>query len=395
MLSPDQPPLPTLFPRTDDNVVTAGAALAPMFEHRPFAFTPLTTTQQQPPRPYYISDHWSRPLDPISEESETSVFNNNSKSTTSNHSPFDSKNNSASSFLSKSDPPLSPTDSIQHQESSIGNQLPQPDQQHQSQSPPRRSISSSSISPPPTINTAWHHQQQRSSFDSDELGSPIIGNEIYCKRKFSKMVQAAYHFQAASNLPTTMQAVLDNDDDINLVNTIRLTLSNGQESDCSFTGNPQYIPPEMFIRASYTRGASDVWVLGISLYRMLVGTYPFKATDDRQLITKMLNSDFIIPDHFSEDVKDLLRRMLAPEQTRASLDLIMFHPWLKPYRMVVLPSTPTVPTAHSPPSVKIITTNKKKKPKWRRAINKTCRFIVLGPYPPPSRPYQELAHLGR
>jgi serine/threonine protein kinase len=56
----------------------------------------------------------------------------------------------------------------------------------------------------------------------------------------------------------------------------------------------------MFVRASYTRGASDVWVLGISLYRMLVGSYPFKATNDHKLINKMLNADFIIPDHFSE-----------------------------------------------------------------------------------------------
>jgi serine/threonine protein kinase len=169
----------------------------------------------------------------------------------------------------------------------------------------------------------------------------------------------------------------------------------------------------MFIRASYTRGASDIWVLGISLYRMLVGSYPFKATNDRKLIEKMLNADFVIPDHFSEgkitsapflhrtthlsygiDVKDLLRRMLAPEQSRASLDLIMFHPWLKPYRMVVLPTvSPTVAPPIAAASSQPKTQNPK--PKWRRLIKKTCRVILLGPYPPPTRPYRELAHLGR
>lgn len=33
---------------------------------------------------------------------------------------------------------------------------------------------------------------------------------------------------------------------------------------------------------------------------MLVGSYPFKATNDRKLIDKMLSADFVIPDHFSE-----------------------------------------------------------------------------------------------
>lgn len=56
----------------------------------------------------------------------------------------------------------------------------------------------------------------------------------------------------------------------------------------------------MYSKATYSRGLSDVWVLGISLYKMLVGTYPFKASDDVKLWKKMLSSDFSIPDHLSE-----------------------------------------------------------------------------------------------
>lgn len=40
------------------------------------------------------------------------------------------------------------------------------------------------------------------------------------------------------------------------------------------------------------------------------------------------------------DVKDLLRRLLAPDSTRASLDLIIFHPWLKPYQIIPKEKTP-------------------------------------------------------
>ncbi|CAO3589375.1 unnamed protein product [Absidia cylindrospora] len=148
----------------------------------------------------------------------------------------------------------------------------------------------------------------------------------------------------------------------------------------------------MFLHASCSRGLSDVWVLGISLYRMLVGNYPFKAPDDRRLAKKMLHADFTIPEHLSEDVKDLLRRMLAPEQSRASLDLVMFHPWLKPYRVM---ATSTASSIASPKLSKRLGNIKKRKSKWQRFFKKTCGIILHGPYPPPSRPYRELAHLGR
>lgn len=43
----------------------------------------------------------------------------------------------------------------------------------------------------------------------------------------------------------------------------------------------------------------------------------------------------------SVDVKDLLKCLLAPDSTRASLDLIIFHPWLKPYQIIPKEKTPT------------------------------------------------------
>ncbi|KAI8086510.1 uncharacterized protein BX664DRAFT_335994 [Halteromyces radiatus] len=389
-LSPDQPPLPTLFSHSEATTVTPGAGLAPMFEHRPFAFTPLTTALQNQQHHYrhspFLSDTCSRPLDPILEENESSEIMT-SKVSTNNDSALNTNIPSPISSTSSSAYPSVQTKSKSEHEPSSSRP------ETQQQEPQRTSTSSNSSngsvvscgSPPLTINTIWHHQRQ----SSDEIGSssPMIGNELQCKRKFSKMVQATYRFQSKTNIPSYMQAIFEKDQ----VHGIRLILSNGQQSHCPFTGNPQYIPPEMFIRQSCSGGLSDVWVLGISLYRMLVGNYPFKATDDRKLVSKMLHADFSIPDHLSEDVKDLLRRMLAPEQSRASLDLVMFHPWLKPYRIVISTASSSVPS----PRISLRINKKKRKPKWQRIINKTFRFLFLGPYPPPTRPYRELAHLGK
>ncbi|KAI8338910.1 kinase-like domain-containing protein [Chlamydoabsidia padenii] len=233
-----------------------------------------------------------------------------------------------------------------------------------------------------------HHRQ---SMESEEGSiSSNDGIELVCKRKFSKMVQTTYQLQMKPDMTTTIQALFDGD----YIHIIRLTLPNGRILDYPFTGNSQYIPPEVYLHACCSHGLSDVWVLGISLYQMLVGNYPFKAKDDRKLVKKMLHADFSIPDHLSEDVKDLLRRMLAPEQTRASLDLVMFHPWMKPYRMLLSTTSlqSLVPTCSR---ISLRINKKARKSKWWRLINKTCRFLFLGPYSPPSKPYRELAHLGK
>lgn len=71
--------------------------------------------------------------------------------------------------------------------------------------------------------------------------------------------------------------------------------------------NSQYIPPELMTTGTYnSNGLADVWVLGISLYRMLVGKFPFIASSDRKLFKKMLHADFSIPHTLSEGIPYLV-----------------------------------------------------------------------------------------
>ncbi|KAG2184339.1 hypothetical protein INT44_009354 [Umbelopsis vinacea] len=196
----------------------------------------------------------------------------------------------------------------------------------------------------------------------------LIGNEKECKRKFAKMLHAAYKFQlqqeqieSLGHVDATSSAILENppyarkqqnlqrppremevlfnqDDNVEWV---KFKFDDDDEGEYRrFQGNVQYIAPEIISHRKYISNQVDVWVLGISLFKMLIGRYPFSAPNDKQLFRKMLTADFTIPDEYSDNVKDLLRRLLAPDLTRASLDLIIFHPWLKPYQIIPKEKTP-------------------------------------------------------
>ncbi|SAL98827.1 hypothetical protein [Absidia glauca] len=245
-----------------------------------------------------------------------------------------------------------------------------------------------SFQPPP----AWPiHPKTELCWSSTP--SPLPTNEKKAKRKFAKMIQAAFRFRQEhqSKMPSEMETLFDPQD-----NVYKLRLwTHDKIQYHSFQGDAQYIPPELSSRRAYHCDMVDVWVLGISLYRMLVGKYPFYANNDRRLFNKMQHADFGIPSHLSPD-------------------LVMFHPWLKPYSVnmstsmhkrehsisatttttttntnaPIIPSPrvvpdpkPTIPTIHHPPP---------KPPKAKSLVAKVIVFIVRGPFPPPSHPYRDL-----
>ncbi|KAG0194591.1 hypothetical protein DFQ28_008849 [Apophysomyces sp. BC1034] len=275
-------------------------------------------------------------------------------------------------------------------------------QLHEDKQSPRNSVQShSSSTDSSTSSVASYHPPPTWPKGEPQFRSNIVGDESKCKRKFAKMVQSAHRFglDHRDEMPTEMKLLFDSNDNID---RMRLMLK-GQTEYHKFSGNPQYIPPELSIQKTYNSEMTDVWVLGISLYRMLAGAYPFSASNDRRLFRKMLYADFRIPAELSEDAKDLLRRMLAPDPSRASLDLVMFHPWLKPYKVLADPPSeqppPSLPpSAPLPPPVtppERVAQQKKKRKTVKRVLFRAMFFLVEGPYPPPKQPYRELAHLGK
>ncbi|KAJ9447386.1 Myosin light chain kinase A [Diplonema papillatum] len=101
----------------------------------------------------------------------------------------------------------------------------------------------------------------------------------------------------------------------------------------SCCGSPAYIAPEVLSGERY--GVScDLWSLGIVLYVMLAGVFPFKGSTHREtfncITTRALT--FVPPTvwaQISPDAKDFVRRLLIKDaEERMTAETAAQHPWL-------------------------------------------------------------------
>ena len=54
-------------------------------------------------------------------------------------------------------------------------------------------------------------------------------------------------------------------------------------------GCPTYVCPEMLQPGSYSGRAADLWSLGVIIYTLLVGHYPFLGTSTQNLFSRIRN----------------------------------------------------------------------------------------------------------
>ena len=99
-------------------------------------------------------------------------------------------------------------------------------------------------------------------------------------------------------------------------------------------GTPNYVAPEVLLRHAYGKSV-DVWALGVILFIMLSGNFPFNHSDQTTLFRTIVKGEFSfeVDKHkwvgVSEDAKDLIRKILVVEESkRFALDQILEHPWM-------------------------------------------------------------------
>jgi len=109
-------------------------------------------------------------------------------------------------------------------------------------------------------------------------------------------------------------------------------LVNGKYLTAS-AGTPAFIPPELCKEYDTPPLGCpiDIWSLGVTLYCIVYGTYPFTGRTLAEMYENIINKDlsFRTEISISQELKDLLHQMLNKNPLqRISADQIQQHPWL-------------------------------------------------------------------
>lgn len=98
-------------------------------------------------------------------------------------------------------------------------------------------------------------------------------------------------------------------------------------------GSPNYVAPEILYPHQGYGVEVDIWSLGVILYIMLCGYFPFYHDNERELYNQIRSGKFAMPDedwgHVSSAAKDFVCSMLTPDpRLRASAGECLKHPWI-------------------------------------------------------------------
>ncbi|KAF8100446.1 hypothetical protein N665_0224s0029 [Sinapis alba] len=95
-------------------------------------------------------------------------------------------------------------------------------------------------------------------------------------------------------------------------------------------GTPVFTAPECCLVSgiTYSGRAADTWAVGVTLYYMILGQYPFLADTLQDTYDKIVNNPLILPDGLDPLLRDLMEGLLCKDPSeRMTLKKVSEHPW--------------------------------------------------------------------
>ena len=95
-----------------------------------------------------------------------------------------------------------------------------------------------------------------------------------------------------------------------------------------FGGTPNYMSPEIILKRPYVSLLSDIWSLGVLVFKLFCNEYPFKGLSEKDLYNSIKKGKFRIKCFVNYDVKKIINSMLVLEPNkREKCDTLLKLPW--------------------------------------------------------------------
>ena len=94
-------------------------------------------------------------------------------------------------------------------------------------------------------------------------------------------------------------------------------------------GSPLYAAPEVLKSGPYKGTLADIWSMGICLYIMVCGDFPFEGEEYQDLVKNIFFKSFEVKEYVSPLFKDLIYKILEKNpKKRLTIQQIKNHPWM-------------------------------------------------------------------
>ncbi|PWA68900.1 protein kinase, ATP binding site [Artemisia annua] len=94
-------------------------------------------------------------------------------------------------------------------------------------------------------------------------------------------------------------------------------------------GTPVFTAPECCLGQNYHGKTADIWAVGVTLYCMIFGQYPFLGDTLQDTYDKIVNNTLLLPEDMNPLLKNLIEGLLCKDpMQRMTLEAVSLHPWV-------------------------------------------------------------------
>jgi len=106
-------------------------------------------------------------------------------------------------------------------------------------------------------------------------------------------------------------------------------MSKGHKFD-DYPGSVCYAAPELISGIPYDGSKVDIYALGVTLYTMLHGCYPYYHENKTKMYNMILNKELEVDGGLTDECADLIARMMNKNaERRVTIKEIKEHPWMR------------------------------------------------------------------